>query len=277
MKNKVKNKIIYLVSMLIAFCLGGLVTYIAMTKQQMDAVLQGQSTQSNQQVTNANNSFQNNSNNLNNTTTDSTANTAQQNQQIAKELANKANKDNANNENNKSLNINDYSETQAKQIVKDMPDVVLNQYVDKFMAKDASNVIADKRRFAERAIEELYRPNDNQPLVGSIKISLNQQFPDNTAEEVTKVSKFEKIYAHLDTNGQVPSSPYTFVKWINNQTGQVLLFEKKDIVADSNQNWVSFIPDDGWQVGSYDVRFYQFTSELEPIAQTTYNIYEVVE
>lgn len=272
-----KNKIIYLVSVLIAFCLGGLVTYIAMTKQQMDAVLQGQTMQANQQVTNANNSFENNSNNSNTTSENTANNTAQQNQQIAKELANKANKDNANNENNKSLNINDYSETQAKQIVKDMPDVVLNQYVDKFMAKDASDVIADKRRFAERAIEELYRPNDNQPLVGSIKISLNQQFPDNTTEEVTKVSKFEKIYAHLDTNGQVPSSPYTFVKWINNQTGQVLLFEKKDIVADSNQNWVSFIPDDGWQVGSYDVRFYQFTSELEPIAQTTYNIYEVVE
>ena len=85
------------------------------------------------------------------------------------------------------------------------------------------------------------------------------------------------MYAHLDTNGQIPSNKYVFIKWINNQTGQVLLFEKKNISANSNQNWVSFIPSDGWQEGSYDVRFYQFDSELQPIAQTTYNIYEVID
>ncbi|ERL54727.1 hypothetical protein M917_2073 [Psychrobacter aquaticus CMS 56] len=31
----------------------------------------------------------------------------------------------------------------------------------------------------------------------------------------------------MDTGGKVPESPYVFVKWVNNQTGQVLLFEKK--------------------------------------------------
>ena len=157
-----------------------------------------------------------------------------------------------------------------------MPDYILGQYVDKFMAKGASEVIGDKRRFAERAVEELYKENDNQPLVGNVKLSLTPSIPA-TSLDTSTLNKNTKLFAHLDTDGKVPASAFVFVKWVNNQTGQVLLFEKKDIVANSNQNWVSFTPYDSWLEGSYDIRFYQFTSELQPVAQLTYNIYNIVE
>ena len=249
-----KNTITYLLTIVTAFMFGGLVVYLAMSKQQMDAVLGPQQTD---QIVSTRQEVDNQD-----------ANTTSDAFDLPQELSPK--------EQNTQVSINDYSEQQAKQLINNMPDYVLEQYVDKFMAADASEVITDKRRFAERAIEELYTPNDTQQLAGTAKVSFGYAMPETSAN-TSRVTKFAKMYAHLDTNGQVPANKYVFVKWINNQTGQVLLFEKKNISANSNQNWVSFIPSDGWQEGSYDVRFYQFDSELQPIAQTTYNVYEVID
>ena len=151
---------------------------------------------------------------------------------------------------------------------------MLGQYIDRFMSQGAGEALSDKRQFAQRAVEELYKENDNQPLVGEVKLSLTRIMPSLSMDTST-IDKNATLFAHMDTAGKVPASPFVFVKWVNNQTGQVLLFEKKDIVTNSNQNWVSFKPDDGWLQGSYDIRFYQFTSELQPIAQLTYQIYNV--
>ena len=256
-----KDKILFILSVLVAFLFGVLSTYLFMTKQQMDRVMQTKR----QTPIDTNN--QNGSNQVSNTLV---------------ELESYANNIGAGklsadpNTKVSSPSINDYSQQQAINIVNDMPDYVLGQYVDKFMAKGSSDVISDKRRFAQRAVEELYKSNDNQPLVGDVKLSLSQVMPPNSLDTST-LNKDTKLFAHLDTDGKAPASPFVFVKWVNNQTGQVLLFEKKNIIADSNQNWVSFKPYDGWTSGSYDIRFYQFTSELQPIAQLTYNIYSVIE
>lgn len=256
-----KDKTLFISSVLVAFLFGVLSTYLFMTKQQMDRVMQTKR----QTPIDTNN--QNGSNQVSNTLV---------------ELESYANNIGAGklsadpNTKVSSSSINDYSQQQAINIVNDMPDYVLGQYVDKFMAKGSSDVISDKRRFAQRAVEELYKSNDNQPLVGDVKLSLSQVMPPNSLDTST-LNKDTKLFAHLDTDGKAPASPFVFVKWVNNQTGQVLLFEKKNIIADSNQNWVSFKPYDGWTSGSYDIRFYQFTSELQPIAQLTYNIYSVIE
>ena len=256
-----KDKTLFISSVLVAFLFGVLSTYLFMTKQQMDRVMQTKR----QTPIDTNN--QNGSNQVSNTLV---------------ELESYANNIGAGklsadpNTKVSSPSINDYSQQQAINIVNDMPDYVLGQYVDKFMAKGSSDVISDKRRFAQRAVEELYKSNDNQPLVGDVKLSLSQVMPPNSLDTST-LNKDTKLFAHLDTDGKAPASPFVFVKWVNNQTGQVLLFEKKNIIADSNQNWVSFKPYDGWTSGSYDIRLYQFTSELQPIAQLTYNIYSVIE
>ena len=251
-----KDKTLFFSSILVAFIFGSLGTYLLMTKQQMDQVMQGRQ-QPSSAIAN-----QNDPNQANNPLA---------------ELENYAYGAGAVTQNDKGSNnpsINDYSQQQALDIVDNMPDYVLGQYVDKFMAKDASGVIGDKRRFAERAVEELYKENDNQPLVGTVKLSTDPVMP-SVSLDTSKLSQNTTLYAHLDTSGKVPESPFVFVKWVNNQTGQVLLFEKKNIVANKNQNWVSFKPYEGWTEGSYDIRFYQFTSELQPIAQLTYQIYSI--
>ena len=259
-----KDKALYLASITIAFIFGSLGTYLYMTKQQMDHILQAK-----QSTPLSSDSINSNTNNQ-----DDAINSTESlvNQTGINELPTTSNNINAAD----SASLNDYSQQQAMDIVNNMPDYALGQYVDRFMAKGASDVIADKRRFAERAVEELYKSNDSQPLSGTIKLSLSPTMPAISLDTST-LSKNTKLFAHLDTNGKVPASAFVFVKWVNNQTGQVLLFEKKDIIANSNQNWVSFTPYDGWTEGSYDIRFYQFTSELEPVAQLTYQIYNVAD
>ena len=253
-----KDKVLYLASVIIAFVFGSLGTYLLMTKQQMDSVMQGRG----QAIAASSSSL--------------AANPLSDVSDTAASVANADGDSRVPNipELSQSGSIHDYSQTQALAMVDNMPDYVLGQYVDKFMAKGASSMLTDKRQFAERAIEELYSQNDNQPLTGEVKLSLTPTMP-TVSMDTASVGKYDKLFAHLDTHGKTPASPFVFIKWVNNQTGQVLLFEKKDIVANSNQNWVSFKPDDGWQQGSYDIRFYQFTSALQPIAQLTYNIYNV--
>lgn len=263
-----KKKFLHVLSLLVAFILGVMVTYISMTKQQMDAVLQAKVTNTKPQVINHQATSIDVDSQieqlpaLNNTNT-----VVSQNKP--------ANVSKPTNE-QQSVSINDYSEAEAKAIINNMPNYMLEQYIDKFMAKGVSEQIQDSRRFAERAIEELYTTNDTQALDGEVRLALTNLMPDASINTDT-INKNATLYAHLDTFGKTPQSPYVFIKWVDNATGQILLFEKKDVVANSNQNWVSFSPYDGWHTGSYDIRFYQFTSELQPIAQLTYQIHEVVE
>lgn len=249
-----KNMVFTFSTILISFSFGAFATYIAMSKQQMDAVFASKTTYQETQP--------------NQLTDYPVSQTDKDVATLPQEIISQSD--------NRKIITNDYSEQQARQLIDNMPEYALEQYVNKFMAADASDVIQDKRRFAERAVEELYNTNDNQKLVGSAKVSFDYFMPEVSAN-TNQVTKFAKIYAHLDTRGQTSADKYIFVKWTNNQTGQVLLFEKKNISANNDHNWVSFIPTEGWQAGSYDVRFYQFSSELKPIAQTTYNIYDVID
>ncbi len=256
-----KDKTLFISSVLIAFVFGVLSTYLFMTKQQMDQVMLGRQQAATSLQADTDSSFR------------------REDGKLPEELQALENQ----NGNNIPVagakpisSMHDYSQEQAMDIVNKMPDYMLGQYIDRFMSQGAGEALADKRQFAQRAVEELYKKNDNQPLVGEVKLSLTSSMPSSSMD-TSNIDKNATVFAHLDTAGKVPASPFVFVKWVNNQTGQVLLFEKKDIVANSNQNWVSFKPDDGWTQGSYDIRFYQFTSELQPVAQLTYNIYKVNE
>ena len=254
-----KEKTLFISSIVIAFIFGVLSTYLFMTKQQMDQVMQVRQQDNSSMQDNAAPSLD------------------QKDTSLPAELQ-ALEHQNGNNMPAAGVkpisSMHDYSQEQAIDIVNKMPDYMLGQYIDRFMSQGAGEALSDKRQFAQRAVEELYKENDNQPLVGEVKLSLTSSMPSSSMD-TSNIDKNATVFAHLDTAGKVPPSPFVFVKWVNNQTGQVLLFEKKDIVTNSNQNWVSFKPDDGWLQGSYDIRFYQFTSELQPIAQLTYQIYNV--
>ncbi len=47
--------------------------------------------------------------------------------------------------------------------------------------------------------------------------------------------------------------------------------------SNREQNWVSFNPVNGWKAGSYDVKYYQLNDQLNPIAQTSFKIDQVID
>lgn len=176
----------------------------------------------------------------------------------------------------RNFSTQDFNEQAAKAVLNSIPNRQLDAYVERFMSAKDAQLIADKRQFANRAIEELYKPNDNQPLTGQIVITTSPNFSQQSINTNT-LSKQQRLYAHLNTFGKVPLGANVFVKWTNRTTGEVLLFEKKLILPNSDTNWVSYQPYDSWQTGSYDVKFYQFTSELTPVAQLSYDVYQVID
>ena len=254
-----KQKIIFFSYLLGAFLLGSLLTFLIMTKSQLDEIAKIK----NAQPKNINELVAPTSNqaiepsNINPT--------AQLEQNIQQNSNNKTN-----------FSTQDFNEQSAKAVLNSIPDNQLNRYVERFMTAKDAELISDKRQFANRAIEELYKQNDNQPLTGQVLISTTPQFPTASMNTNT-LQKREKIYAHLNTFGKVPLGTNVFIKWTNRSTGEVLLFEKKLISTNSDTNWVSYRPHDTWQTGSYDIRFYQFTSQLEPVAQLSYDVYQVVD
>lgn len=253
-----KNKVFFIIYTLTIFCLGGLMGFVASHKSNDDVVAQ------------QNNSLSNNNSHI------STSQLAQPTTTTDVPITASANQMLANADKQSTFNTQQFNEQNAKQLINALPDSQLNQYVGRFMTAKDAELITDKRQFANRAIEELYKPNDSQPLVGQILLSDSSSVPTQSVNTST-LQKRQKLYAHLNTFGKVPLGANVFVKWVNRNTGEVLLFEKKLILPNSDNNWVSYQPYDGWQTGSYDIRFYQFTSQLEPIAQLSYDVNQVVD
>lgn len=167
-----------------------------------------------------------------------------------------------------------FDKTQVQSLIARMPDHQLARYMSRFLSSSDAKLIDNKRQFAERAIEELYGENDNQPLTGRILLSNTADFPSQSLN-THQLNKTQKLYAHLDTHGKLSLGANVFIKWTNRSTGEVLLFEKKRIVADSHTNWVSYQPHESWQVGDYDIRFYEFNDKLTPVAQLSYRVNQV--
>lgn len=254
-----KNKLFFAIYTLVVFGLGALLTFILTTKSYMQD-LGNLKTKTPQSINDLATPVQ---------TTNNNPNPASQVVAVEQHIANtQSNKSN--------FSTLDFNEQSAKAILKSIPDSQLSAYVSRFMSAKDAEIISDKRQFANRAIEELYKQNDNQPLAGQVLLATTPDFPQNSINTNT-LQKRQKLYAHLNTFGKVPLGTNVFIKWVNRSTGEVLLFEKKLISPNSDTNWVSYQPYDSWQTGGYDIRFYQFTSQLEPVAQLSYDVYSVVD
>ena len=174
------------------------------------------------------------------------------------------------------LDVNLDNQT-AQRILDNMPEDELAGHLGQFMHASDLAYIDNPRQFASRAIEAYFEPNDSAPLTGDIRINNSPELSSAAGYFDTDALPADtRLYAHLNTNGPVPVNGRIFVKWTNATTGEVVLFEKKDVADNTTQSWVSVVPKDGWTPGRYEVKFFSFTSVLEPIAQTDYAIYEVI-
>ena len=175
------------------------------------------------------------------------------------------------------LNISAVSSDQVAAWVERLPAQEVERQLKRLFVDADLAQIEDKKFFARRLAEEVFAVSDTTtPLVGRALVSTTAAFPSESAP-LTEVSARQAIFAHFDTYGKVPHNGQVFVRWQHRDTGQLLLFTKKNITADTAQNWVSYRPDQAWKVGYYDVKYYQFSDHLEPIAQVSYLIQRVLD
>jgi len=154
----------------------------------------------------------------------------------------------------------------------------ISHYLDQAFPKADLSDIHDKKKFAQRLINEFSQSENDQQddLIGQVIISTQQHTPEHITE-LNQIHKQQQLFAHLDTLNKLNDNRQIFIRWIDRQTGEVLLFLPQNISANKQQNWVSFTPVQGWKSGTYDVRYYQMKDDLKPIAQTTYRINTVNE
>ncbi|MDH0029900.1 MULTISPECIES: hypothetical protein [unclassified Acinetobacter] len=164
---------------------------------------------------------------------------------------------------------------QISQILANTPEQQVSDYLKKAFPRQDFSMIRDKKVFAQRALEELGSQNDDQVLAGRLVLALTPVMPQSS-EDLRQVHHFQNIFAHFDTLGKFPADQQVFIRWLNRDTGEILVFTPRNISQDSSQNWISTVPTNGWQKGNYDVKVYQMSDQLTPIAQASYHIAEVL-
>ncbi len=151
----------------------------------------------------------------------------------------------------------------------------LNDALSLFFDKESLVVhIDDAQQFSKRIVEELGGGESDIDDLSSahLSIAITNQAPEHQSDYF-EVNPYQKIYAHIDVKGGLGiGDEQFFVRWTNLETQDVLLFKQKAILASSEQNWVSYLPDDAWQEGRYQVTFYQFNSSLKKLASTVFYI-----
>ncbi|RYY78959.1 MAG: hypothetical protein EOO69_08905 [Moraxellaceae bacterium] len=167
--------------------------------------------------------------------------------------------------------------TDIQHIVAKTPEQTISTYLKKAFPKTDLSAIKDKRQFTNRLIDELSNTDTAENnLSGQLTVSSSQLMP-RQSENLEQVYKTQEIFAHFDSLGKFPQDSQVFVRWVNQDTGEILLFTPTTINAASQQNWTSFSPADGWKAGNYDVKYYQMNNNLAPIAQSSFTIKQVIQ
>lgn len=162
-------------------------------------------------------------------------------------------------------------------IVAKAPEQTISSYLKKAFPKTDLSNIEDKRQFTNRLIDELSNTDTTENnLSGQLTVSTSQLMP-RQSENLEQVYKTQEIFAHFDSLGKFPQDSQVFVRWVNRNTGEILLFTPTTINKASQQNWTSFSPANGWTAGNYDVKYYQMNNSLTPIAQSSFTIKQVIE
>lgn len=164
-----------------------------------------------------------------------------------------------------------------KQALERASDEKISSYLKQVFKEQDLEHIQDKRRFAERLLDEISsEPTPSAELSGELFLSTTPAHtPSNTP--IHEVHRHQYLYAHFDTFGDVVNNTQIFIKWMHQQNKEVILFRPQSINRESSQNWVSALPEKGWAIGSYIVQVYDMEDQLRPIAQKQYTIERILD
>ncbi|QXW25803.1 hypothetical protein KXJ74_16375 [Acinetobacter johnsonii] len=165
---------------------------------------------------------------------------------------------------------------QVQSLIQHASEQQLAQYLQQAFPDYAFDQIRNKQQFAQQMLNEFVQAKNDpqQQLIGQAYVTAQSQL--NPADVLPReIYAKQPLYAHFDTFGKVPPNAQVMVRWTQRDTGEILLFTPRK-VSENQQNWVSFYPVLGWNPGHYDVKYYQMNDQMEPIAQTSFYIQQVL-
>lgn len=180
----------------------------------------------------------------------------------------------------KSIAENQIIVRQQQEQIHQLIEQASTEKVDEYLARTFPNAnlqeIRDRKKFAQRMVDEFIQSknDDRSDLRGKVIVTTQQQSPLQVSD-LSSVHTQQLLFAHLDTLNSIENPQQVFIRWIDRDTGEVLLFTVQNVSKQNSKNWISFTPQQGWKVGTYDVRYYQMNDDLKPIAQTSFNIQSV--
>ena len=154
----------------------------------------------------------------------------------------------------------------------------VNKYLEQsFPGYDLSS-IQNKHTFAKRLVSEFVdaKNDPNEVLAGKATVTTQQQYVANGVLP-RQIYAGQQLFAHFDTLGRIPNNEQVFIRWSNRATGEMLFFMPQRVSSNRERNWVSLNPLKGWKAGTYDVKYYQLNDQLNPIAQTGFEIDQVID
>jgi hypothetical protein len=166
-----------------------------------------------------------------------------------------------------------------KMIQQASEDLIEEKMISEF-GEIGTQSIGGKKKFLKNLANIYFEDNTSvdSNIVGQTRsfVSNSTNIEDDEIEEIelNHQNAKQKLYVHLEVdNDSMDNTGQVLVKWENISTGKTLLFTRKAINESNAQNWVSFVPDDGWRKGEYEVKFFNFSDALLPLSQAKYVIY----
>lgn len=167
---------------------------------------------------------------------------------------------------------------QVKNLIETTSNAQLGRYLQQAFPDYSFEGIHNNQQFAQQMLDEFVQAKNDpqQQLLGRAYVTDQVQL-DIQSILPREIYKTQPLYAHFDTLGKVPSHSQIMIRWTQRDSGEVLLFTPRKVSQNQQQNWVSFYPVSGWKPGHYDVKYYQMNDQLEPIAQTSFYIQNVIQ
>ncbi len=168
--------------------------------------------------------------------------------------------------------------TQVNAVIDQATSKQMDQYLQQAFSGYDLSAIRNKHEFAKHLVGEFVdaKNKPDEPMSGRATVMAHQEYGGENVLP-RDIYKGQQLFAHFDTLGKTPSNEQVFVRWSNQTTGEVLFFMPQRVSAQREKNWVSFNPVAGWKPGHYDVKYYQMNDQLEPIAQTSFYIQNVIQ
>jgi len=117
--------------------------------------------------------------------------------------------------------------------------------------------------------------NSKEIINKLIDIALTDTFNNYNPNLNVKQIKFsnkknKKIYAIFDTSNI--SDDIVLIKWVNKDTGELILYDFYKINPNSNKNYIWLKNDKGFKTGDYQVEIFSPTDNFNPIFYGEYFI-----